>query len=124
MTCAGLVRELDADKVAFEEAFRRLGIGGGGGGGGPLDVAAELGTGRRPWAGLSGRPRADEDEAPVVPADVLSGHSMMEDGSNNERVDELNPADSSHVRRRGGCSDVGRCCTVEGRCFSIRPPND
>lgn len=87
MTCAGLVRELDADRVAFEEAFRRLGIGGGGGGGGPLDVAAELGTGRRPWAGLSGRPRADEaeTEAAVVPADVLSGHSMMEDGSNNER---------------------------------------
>jgi hypothetical protein len=38
--------ELDADSVALEDAFRRLGIGGGIGG--PLEVAAELGTGRRP----------------------------------------------------------------------------
>lgn len=81
MTCAELVSEAEADRLAFEEAFRRLGIGGGGGGG-QFEVAAELGTGRRPWEGLSDRRRIDEDKAAVVPPDVLSGLSMMEGDSN------------------------------------------
>lgn len=46
----------EAESDELDGILRRLGIGGGGGGGGPLEVAAELGTGRRPGAGLSGRP--------------------------------------------------------------------
>lgn len=59
-----------AERDAFEGTLRRPGMGGGGSGG-PLDVAAELGTGRRPGAGadaeavggagLSGRPREAVD---------------------------------------------------------------
>lgn len=45
----------EAERDELDGILRRLGIGGGGGGG-PLEVAAELGTGRRPGAGLSGRP--------------------------------------------------------------------
>lgn len=47
MTCAGVIAAIEADKVALEDAPRRLGMGGGGGGG-AFEVAAELGTGRRP----------------------------------------------------------------------------
>lgn len=100
MTCAGLVRELEADRVPFEAAFRRFGIGGGGGGG-PFEVAAELGTGRRPWAGLSGNPRTD-DGAPRLPAGIRSGHSMVEDSIAGERSEGDDASHACWVAGGGG----------------------
>lgn len=50
MTCDGGM-PLDADRFELDAAFRSVGIGGVGVG--PLEVAAELGTGRRPAIGVS-----------------------------------------------------------------------
>lgn len=53
-----------ADRFEFEADLRRDGTGGGGVG--PLEVAAELGTGRRPDSGFSDKLR--KAGAPALPA--------------------------------------------------------